>query len=214
MMKVLGRNTSSNVQIVMWALAELGLKAERLDYGHSYGGTDTPEYRALNPNGLVPVFQDDDLTLWESGAILRYLGAKYGDEAFWPRDPAVRARLDMWAEWSKTTLAPAFNYGVFFPMVRFPPSKRDPEVIGKAIEDLKPVIRRLDERIGEGPFLAGEHLSFADIMAGHLLYRYYTVDFDRTETPALDAWYERLSNRAAYRENVMISYEPLRVTEG
>ena len=60
MITVYGRATSSNVQAVMWGIAELGLACERLDYGHVYGGTDTPEFRAMNPNGLVPVLRDGD----------------------------------------------------------------------------------------------------------------------------------------------------------
>ncbi|WP_340108197.1 glutathione S-transferase family protein [Pikeienuella sp. HZG-20] len=214
MITVFGRATSSNVQIVMWTLAELGLTAERLDYGHSYGGIDTPEFLAMNPNGLVPVLKDGDLTLWESAAILRYLAARYGDAAFWPRDPAARAPLDMWAEWCRTTLAPAFNYGVFFPLVRNPPSTRDQAKIDHAIETLKPVMRRLDARIGAGPWMAGETFTFADVTVGNLLYRYQTVDFDKAETPAVDAYYARLVARPAYAEHVMVSYEPLRAVGG
>lgn len=213
MITVYGRATSSNVQIVMWALAELGLKYERLDYGHSYGGNDTPDYLAMNPNGLVPTFRDGDLVLWESSAILRYLGAQYGDEAFWPRDPAARASLDMWAEWVKTTLSAAFNYGIFLPSVRTPRSQRDLAAINRAIEALKPIMRMLDARLGDGPYLAGEALSFADMLTGNLLYRYYTTDFDKAETPALDAYYDRLKALPNYVEHVMVSYEPLRARE-
>ena len=78
MLTVYGRATSSNVQLVMWALAELGLAHERLDFGHVYGGTDTPEFRAMNPNGLVTVLRDGATVIWESMAILRYLGARFG----------------------------------------------------------------------------------------------------------------------------------------
>ena len=95
MITVYGRATSSNVQIAMWTIGEIGLEYERLDIGHSYGGNDTPEYLAMNPNGLVPTIRDGDLVLWEAAAIMRYLAARYGDEDFWPRDPAVRAPLDM-----------------------------------------------------------------------------------------------------------------------
>ena len=103
MLTIYGRATSSNVQLVMWAIAELDLPYERLDYGHIHGGNDTPEFRAMNPRGLVPVLKDGDLIVWESTAILRYLAAAYGGGgAFWPADPALRARIDMWAEWGKT----------------------------------------------------------------------------------------------------------------
>src|ERR1700712_2283104 len=69
---VWGRNTSSNVMKVLWGLGELGLAFERIDVGGAFGKTDTAEYRAMNPNGVVPTLQEDDFTLWESNAILRY----------------------------------------------------------------------------------------------------------------------------------------------
>ena len=87
MIKVWGRATSVNVQAVMWALAELGVECERVDAGGAFGGLDTPEFRAMNPNGLIPVLRDRDTFLWESAAIVRCLGAQYGDDQFWPDDP-------------------------------------------------------------------------------------------------------------------------------
>lgn len=211
MITVWGRATSSNVQAVMWALAELKLQAERIDVGGAFGALDTPEYRTMNPNGRIPVMKDGDLVLWESAACLRYLGARYGGPAFWPADPGARASLDMWAEWIKTTFATAFNYGVFWQLVRTPSTERDMDQIAKNIEAVKPLATMLDDRIGEGPFLDGAELSFADVMVGHQLYRYYTLDIDRAETPHLDAYYARLVARPTYSEHVMVSYEPLRV---
>lgn len=213
MITVYGRASSANVQIAMWTLAELHLECERLDYGFGHGGNDTPEYLAMNPNGLVPVLRDGDLILWESAAIMRYLAARYADDAFWPRDPARRAPLDMWAEWCKTTLGPALNGAVWAPMVRAPSSQRDEAAIAAAVAALKPLMRMLDARIGAGPWMAGAALSFADIMTGNLLYRYYTLDFDKAETPALDAYYARLVARPAYAAHVMVSYESLRAKE-
>ncbi|MEL7466238.1 MAG: glutathione S-transferase family protein [Pseudomonadota bacterium] len=210
MITVYGRATSSNVQIVMWAIGELGLECERHDIGHVHGGTDTPEYRAMNPNGLVPTIRDGDLAMWESSAILRYLAARYADEPFWPADPAERAALDMWAEWMKTTFVPAFNLGVFWPVVRTPKAQRDEAAVAAAIEKVKPLARMLSDRIGDGPWMAGEAFTFADILTGHSLYRYYTVEMDRAETPALDAFYARLQTRPAFVEHSMVSYESLR----
>ena len=208
---VWGRATSSNVQIVMWALSELGLPAERIDVGGAYGGLDTPDYLAMNPNAKIPTFRDDKVLLWESAAILRYLAARHGDEAFWPRDPAKRATQDMWAEWIKTTFSPLFNYRIFWPMVRMRKAERDEAAMAKAVEELKPIATIFDRRLSESPYLGGEAFSFADIMGGHLLYRYATLDFEKAETPALDAYYARLQERPAFREHSMVSYEPLRV---
>ena len=211
MITVWGRKTSSNVQIVMWAIGELGLEHERIDWGGRFGGNDDPEYRRMNPNGLVPTIRDGELVMWESAAILRYLGARYGDEKFWPRDPAARGRLDMWAEWIKTTFVPPFTGGIFWQLVRTPAARRNHQAIRNATARLRQIVPLLDARIGEGPWMGGEDFTFADIMVGHNLYRYYTLDFERAATPNLDAYYARLRERPAFREHVMVPYDELRV---
>ena len=84
MLTIYGRATSSNVQVVMWLGGGLGLSHERLDKGHVHGGLDDPEYRRINPHGLVPALKDGDVEMFESSAILRYLASKYGaDTSFW-----------------------------------------------------------------------------------------------------------------------------------
>ena len=82
MVTVWGRMTSSNVQAVMWRIAELGLDYVRHDVGHRFGGLDTSDFHLLNPNRTVPVIQDaEGPAIWESGAILRYMASKYGNAA-------------------------------------------------------------------------------------------------------------------------------------
>jgi glutathione S-transferase len=212
MLTVLGRASSSNVQVAMWAVGELDLTCERRDVGGRYGGNDMPEYRAMNPMGLVPVLIDGDVVMFESCAILRYLGARYGDGAFWPEDPALRGPLDSWAEWSKTTFAPAVM-PLFWGLVRTAPSKRDVKAMQRAAAAIAPLARMLDARIGAGPWLAGPAFSFADIVAGHQLNRYFSLDFEREETPALRAYWERLKERPAYREHAMASWAELEVRD-
>lgn len=210
MITIWGRASSSNVQTAMWAIAELGLEHERIDWGGAFGGNDDPEYRAMNPNGLIPVMKDGDLILWESPVIVRYLGAKYGDEQFWPTDPGKRARLDMWAEWVKTSVAPQIIYKVFWQLVRVKAAERDMDVVRSGEAGLAELMPRLDARLAEGDYLGGDDICFADIVAGHVLYRYMTLDFEKAATPNLDAYYARLAARPAYAEHVMVSYESLR----
>ena len=80
MITLWGRNNSTNVKKVLWALEELQLPFEQIMAGLHHGVNDTPEYLAMNPNGLVPLLKDDTTqsVLWESNAILRYLAAQYG----------------------------------------------------------------------------------------------------------------------------------------
>jgi glutathione S-transferase len=96
---VWGRATSSNVMKVLWGLGELALPFERIDVGGAFGKTDTPEYRAMNPTGLVPTLQEGSFTLRESNAILRYLAQAHGsDSALWPTDARARAIIDHWLD--------------------------------------------------------------------------------------------------------------------
>lgn len=211
MIRVLGRNTSSNVQVVLWCLAELDVPYEREDRGHVYGGVDTPEYLAMNPNGLVPVLIDGKHSIFESCAIARYLASKYGDGgSFWPADLMARAQIDKWAEWAKTTWAPAVMHGVFYPLVRTAPAERDPKQMAKDMANLVKQAKLIDAQLAKNAYITGPDFTFADIIAGHPLYRYFTVPWDRPDLPHLSAYYDRLQERAAFRDNSMISYESLR----
>ena len=99
MIKVWGRNTSSNVQKVMWAVDEIGLPHERIDIGGPFGKNREPAYLAMNPNGLVPTLEEDDgFLLWESNSIVRYLAAKHR-AACSSRPICARGRRPAWMDW-------------------------------------------------------------------------------------------------------------------
>lgn len=209
MITVYGRRNSSSVQLVMWTIAELGLTHERLDFGHGHASTRTDEYLTMNPMGRVPVLRDGPVTMFESAAILRYLAAQYGNTSFWPADPAQRAALDTWAEWGKGTFTEAV-LAIFVYDVRLDPATRDPAILQAAEQDLIPLAHMLEARIGQGPWLGGDHFTFADIACGHILHRYFTMDWNRPALPNLARYFDRLQTRAPYREHAMVDYEALR----
>lgn len=212
MLTVWGRKTSSNVQALMWCIGELGLAAVRHDIGHKYGGNDTPEFLAMNPNGTVPVLRDGDGDpIWETGAILRYLASRYGGASFWPTDLDARTRVDMWAEWSKVTVAAGFGGPIFWKVVRTAPKDRDPVAIAGAIMAFGKKLDIAEAQLARHAFIAGSEFTLADIQFGHLLYRYFDMAIDRPEHPNLRRYYDRLTERPAFREHVMVSYEELRV---
>ena len=211
MITVYGRANSLNVQFVTWCLAELDQPFERLDYGFGFGGTDTPEYRAMNPNGLVPVLKDESVTMFESAAILRYLAARYARFPFWPEDPVARAPIDMWAEWGKGTLQRDFGGPIFWQVIRTPSVERDPAALDLALATFDRHLGVLEDQLGDNPFVTGRDFTLADIVVGCPLFRYFTLDIPRAERPALAAYYARLCERPAYAEHVMVSYEDLRV---
>jgi len=210
-LKVWGRKTSSNVQALMWCIGEMGLPYNRQDVGHKYGGTDTDEFYALNPNRTVPVLQDDaNPPLWETGAILRYLAHRYGSESFWPTELLAKTEVDRWAEWSKLNIAQSFTAPVFWRVVRTPEDKRDAEAINAAVKYFEIKLQIAEERLANQSFLVGEAFTLADIQFGHVLYRYYDIDIDRRPLPNVQAYYMRLTSRQAFREHVMVSYDELR----
>jgi glutathione S-transferase len=210
MLIVWGRTTSLNVQKVMWTIEELGLACQRIDVGGRFGGLASAEFRALNPNGLIPVLKDENLVLWESHAIVRYLCAQYGSGQLWPSDARARAAADQWMEWTSTTLQPTFAGGVFLGLYRTPPQQRNWPAITTALTRCKELFTVLDEVLSARPYLAGNQLSVADIAAGAQLYRYFTLDIERPALPHVEAWYQRLCDRPAYAAHVMVPYDELR----
>ncbi|RUT66915.1 glutathione S-transferase [Morganella morganii] len=211
MLEIWGRKTSSNVQALMWCIGELGLPYQRYDIGHRFGGTDTPEFYALNPNRTIPVLRDGDhKPLWETGAILRYLANRYAKGSFWPTDFFDRADVDRWMEWSKLNVALLFTAPIFWRVVRTPAEKRDCEVIKIAVNTFEQKLVLAEEQIAEHQFLTGDEFTLADIQFGHVLYRYYDIDIDRMPLPNLSAYYSRLKERPAFSEHVMVSYDELR----
>src|SRR6476660_233261 len=110
MIKIWGRNTSVNVQKVMWALGELGVPHERIDVGGSFGKNKEPAYLAMNPNGLVPTLEEDGFLLWESNSIVRYLASKYDKSGVLePKDAKQRAQASQWMDWQLSVAGPAIT---------------------------------------------------------------------------------------------------------
>lgn len=199
MRRIWGRATSSNVMKVLWLLEEMGLPYERLDVGGSFGKTDTPEYRAMNPNGLVPTLEEDGFVLWESNAICRYLAA--GNAPLWPTEPRARANIDRWMDWQQTTLNRPISV-IFWNLVRTPPDKRDQPAIANAVKDCTRVWGMLESELARHPYVGGTTFTLADIPLGVHVHRWFTMEFERPPLPHLRAWYDRLLERAPYRTHV------------
>lgn len=118
MLKIWGRKNSSNVRKPLWAAEELGLAYEAIDAGGAFGVVDTPEYRAMNPNGRVPVIEDDGFVLWESNTIVRYLMARHASGTAWyPTDLQARACAEKWMDWTTSSFAAPFRT-VFWGVLR------------------------------------------------------------------------------------------------
>jgi len=200
MITIYGRANSSNVRKVLWLAEELGLEIDRHDYGRGYAPTDTPAFRALNPNAKVPVMDEDGFILWDSHAILRYLAAKYGPE-WYPAELHHRAITDQWLDWLVIELQEPVRK-LFFAMHVNPGSDR--EGIPRYEAESAKACEILDEQLQQtGAYVAGAQPTIADCAIGMMVHRWYVFDISRPDLPALEAYYERLKARPAFQGPIL-----------
>lgn len=204
MLKVWGRNTSSNVQKTIWALAEMKVPFERIDVGGTFGKTKDAFYLAMNPNSLVPTIEEEDgFTLWESNSIIRYLAAKHANRTLEPADLKTRALAQKWMDWQLSVLAPAIT-PVFWGLIRTPPDKRDANAIAAGKDKTIAAVKIMDTQLGKTAYMAGAEFSYGDIPVGIMIYRYNQLIPERPATPNLDRWYAAISSRPAFKEQVAV----------
>jgi glutathione S-transferase len=201
MIKIWGRANSVNVKKALWCLEELGLPYERTDAGLQYGVVNTPEYRRMNPNGLVPTMDEDGFILWESHSIVRYLAARYGKGVLLPVDEHARAVASQWMDW-------AFSFqgavrDAFWNLIRTPPEKRDAQAIEKARVKSGDMARILDAALADRMYVAGA-FSMGEIPIGCEVQRWIRLPMERPKLPHLEAWFERLCARPAFKKIVDI----------
>jgi glutathione S-transferase len=198
MLKVLGRANSSNVQKVVWALHELGVPYERTDVGGAFGGTKTPEYLEMNPNSVVPTIIDDGFVLWESNVCVRYLAEKHAPGTLLPSDLRARFDCERWMDWQQTVTLGAIT-PIFWGLIRTPEAERDHAAIDAAKERMKFVVDVMNKRLTGRAFFMGDDFTAADIPLGIVARRWFELVDDRPSVPAMEAWFERLKAREAFR---------------
>ena len=197
MITIYGRATSSNVQLAMWAIGELGLAHERLDFGHRHGGTDTAEYRSMNPNGRVPVMKDGDLVMFESGAMVQHILDCHGGGRFQPPvGTPERAAYLQWSWFAESTFSR--------PLGEITNHRREfSEPIEACIEEMRNRARlcvaALEAYMAGKTYLVAEAFSGADIMMGYSLRGFQKHVPTDPLPPAVAAYFERISSRPAWQ---------------
>jgi len=203
MLTLWGRTNSINVMKVLWVLDEIGMKYERKDAGMQFGVVDTPEYRAMNPNGRVPTIKDDDGTvLFESNTITRYLAARYGQPPLYPAYPPLRAKSEMWMDWQLSSLGDMTP--VFWQLIRTPAEKRDMALVERSCKALETVWGIVDKHLADKRYLAGDEFTYGDIPVGCFVHRYLSLPIERPKLENLAAYYERLKQRPGYVKHVAL----------
>lgn len=198
-LRVLGRTRSINVRKVLWTLAELEMEYDHEDQWANELSTQDSKFLAMNPNGLVPVIEDENGVLWESNAICRYLAAKAGREDLLPPDISRRAQVEKWMDWQSTQLNSAY-LPAFMGLIRKHPDFDDPEKIAASAERWNAAMSILDVQLaGTGAHVCGDDFTLADIMLALATHRWRRTPIEHEHFPAIDDWMARLVGREGYQ---------------
>jgi glutathione S-transferase len=165
----------------------------------AFGVVNTPEYRAMNPNGRVPTIDYDGFILWESNTIVRYLYAKHGPIRSFEEGYAA----EKWMDWVTSTLAAPMTT-MFWQLIRTPEDKRDGAAVAAAVKQAGEAFKIADDVLASQPYMSGRALSMGDIPFGCFVNRWMNLPIERPAHANLARYYDRLKARAAFQSHVMI----------
>jgi glutathione S-transferase len=193
-MKLLGRKTSGNVQKVIWLLEELKMPYEREDYGRQFNNTQTPEYLGKNPNAKVPTLIDDEVVIWESNTILRYLANK-AKSALYPDEHVKRTHVERWMDWQLAALNNP--YVAMFKEAKLEAEKRSADFDAQE-KDLGAQLSILDKSMKK--WVAGDDMTIADFCLGPIVHRCLRFPIELPELPNLQRWDAAIASRQAFKK--------------
>lgn len=197
-LRILGRASSINVRKVLWTCAEIGLPFVREDWGTGFTPTSSPAFLALNPNGLIPVIEDENGVLWESNTICRYLAARHGRVDLLPAEPYARALVERWMDWQATELNPSWRTP-FMALIRRDPAFSDPAQLAAGTALWNARMTLLDRQLAAtGAYVAGPVFTLADVVIGLSVTRWLLTPIERADLPAVQAYHQRLLERPGY----------------
>jgi len=178
---------------VRWALEEAGLPYRTRLLGQ--GDQDKPDYRALQPFGQVPIFEEDGFALFESGAIVLHIGER--SEALLPKDAAARARATQWLIAALNSIEPfvmnVASIDLFYKDEQWAKLRRP-----GAVEFVKRRLSALSSSLGEKPHLDGARFTAGDLMMTTVLRILHHTDIV-TSDARLSAYVERCTARPAFK---------------
>jgi len=201
MIRLHGRADSSNVQKVLWLFDELGLPFQRIDCGATFGGLQTSEYLALNPNARVPTVEDGGVVIWESHAILRHYARKHPRTGLIPIEPLDQIRMDMALDWNHTTLWSALRPS--YVAVATDKTPLDDPAIQAELDAFEMHFTAFEWLLDKQNFVGGEHFSIGDIPLAVTIHRYLWMARNLAKWPYIHAWQMRVSARPSYAKHLV-----------
>ena len=181
----------------LWALEELGVKYEHLPMPTTEA--KSPAHLKLNPNGHVPVLEDEGIVVWESMAINLYLAEKYGKNSLWPADPAAHADIYKWSFWAMTEVEPHL-ITILRNRVMNAPENRDEKAAQAAVEALKAPFNALEQSLKGKEYLLGKNFTIADLNVAAVMSWIPMMKLDMSSTPNVQAWLQKCLGREANKK--------------
>jgi glutathione S-transferase len=190
---------SPNPQKIRFALNELGVECETVPVDLLKREHKTAEFLALNPCGRVPVLVDGDLSLWESHAILAYLGDKTGK--LWPTTAAGRADALRWMFFLTSAISPPATELAFNRIaVKLSGGTPDEAAIARGEKALPEPIGILDQHLANKKWMLSDEFSLVDCDYGPVLNVIDRAGFSFNDFPRVRAYLEAIRSRRAWQE--------------
>jgi len=198
-----------NVQKVMWTLDELGLQFERHDAGMQHGINNTPDFLAKNPNGKVPLLEDNGYAIWESQAICRYLCNQYQGGELYPIEAQARGQVDQWLDWASTGINNSLSV-VFWQTLRLAEDQRDAKKLLEETDKTRASLQVFNRALTGRSYVATNHFSLADMAMAPVVFRCAglgLIDLTQSDFSPLASWYRSVEQNAWFKKWVV---QPLR----
>ncbi|MGE0717133.1 MAG: glutathione S-transferase family protein [Alphaproteobacteria bacterium] len=201
-MKLYMHPVSTTSRPVMLFIAEHGLDVELKVVDLMAGEQTQPEYRALNPNGLVPMLDDDGFRLTECSAILKYLAETTGS-ATYPHDARGRARVNEAMDWLNTNLYREYGYNLVYPQIfpnyRCETDATQEETVRRGDRNSRRWLQVLnDHMIGSEGWLCGPRISIADYLGAGIVTLGETIGCTFADYPEIRRWLGNLRARPSW----------------
>jgi len=181
---------------IVWLFEELALPYELERFKLGDNAMRSPEYLAVHPMGRVSTLQDGDVTIFESGAIVQYVLAKYGAGRLVPKELSADFPVYLqWLHYAEGMIMPPVNT-IVVETVLLPPERRNEANVDRATKLLSRMLGAVDQHLKGRTFLAGD-FSGADIMTGHACTVAARLKADISDKPNLAAYIERINARPA-----------------
>ena len=196
MLKLYGTSKSRSARC-LWALEEFGLKYEHVPVEVSK--VKSPEHLKLNPNGHIPVLDDDGEIFWESMAINLYLAAKYGKAPMWPESHEGRGHAVQWSFWGMTETEPLL-LTILRNRLLLPPEQRNEQAAVQAVAAVQGPLKVLDGALKGREYLLGKDFTIADLNVAGVLSFAMLAKLDLTAAPTAQAWLQKCLGREAFKK--------------